>query len=252
MSGISRFARLEIAAPETAVTTATAGDWLTRADHAYRRGDSEQALRLFARALADDRATVFAWRGQLLALLDLGESGEAVVWADRALLACPDAGDLWAAKAMAHARCGEPDDAYRAADRAMRAADAGWLTWLGRGDVFAASDAKAASRSFERAVSLGGRDWLPFSEIARSWRIAGQAARACDAAERATRAAPREPRAWRELGSAALALCDHARARAAFAEALALSPHDGIARDGFAASQRRTLWQSLKWMFRRS
>ena len=74
------------------------GDWLAQADQQRRVGHYESALRLYSRALEDDKALVVGWLGQIQMLVQLEEYPEAELWARKALELFPNNGDLLAGR----------------------------------------------------------------------------------------------------------------------------------------------------------
>src|SRR5216683_8292380 len=73
---------------------------------AFENGNFEAALRLFSKVLEFNPENAAAWTGQVRMLIELGEFGEAKLWADKALEHFPREPELLAAKAVALGRTG--------------------------------------------------------------------------------------------------------------------------------------------------
>ena len=94
-------------------------DWLAQADQQRRVGHYESALRLYSRALEDDKALVAGWLGQVQMLVQLEEYPEAELWARKALELFPNNGELLAGRAQAVVRLGDHKQAMLLSDGAI-------------------------------------------------------------------------------------------------------------------------------------
>ncbi|MCP5518660.1 MAG: tetratricopeptide repeat protein [Verrucomicrobiales bacterium] len=165
---MSRFHHLEFTgATETAAQVveqatlpASEVDCLATADRAFRAGDFEQALRHYARVLEEDARCAPAWVGQAQMLIELGEPGEARLWAEKGLEQLPEEGSLLAAKAVAVARLGDREAGRVWSDNAMESPGEAPYLWLARGEVLLARREKPSDYCLDRAIALGGGDWL--------------------------------------------------------------------------------------------
>ncbi len=174
--------------------------FLEQGERALRRGRFEAALRLFGRALEEDRAQQAPWLGQVQALLDMGREREALTWLEQAEKVIGPSPSLYALWAVAAARSGKLEDAVAWSDRAMRGGRDAAEVWLARAEVlYLRGDAKLAGITLGKAherepgattarrcgeVALGARD-LP---TARGWL------------DRAVGADPDDPLAVMQLG----------------------------------------------------
>ncbi len=134
------------------------------------------------RALEEDRARPEPWTGQVRALIDMGQSEEALTWLEQAANVVGETPELLSLWAIAAARCGQAEDAVAWSDRAMRHGQDAAEVWLARAEVLylrgavrvAGStlskaherepDAATARRCGEVALSAGdlptARGWL--------------------------------------------------------------------------------------------
>src|SRR5947209_339646 len=121
---MSRFGNLEFgSAQESSRLEESSGKpelhFLAEAQAAFENGHFEQALRSYAKVLEFNQRSAAAWTGQVRSLIELGEFGEAQVWADKALSSFPDEPELLAAKAVSLARTGDLQGALSFSDAAV-------------------------------------------------------------------------------------------------------------------------------------
>lgn len=215
---MSRFSHLEFDQPleeelhEPTTTTPGAGGWLGEADAAFRGGDFERALRRYARALEEEPRCVPAWIGQAQMLIELGEHEEARLWAEKGLEHLPGDPGLMASQAVALSRLGDTEGARVFSDNAAEARGESAYVWLARGEVLLARREKPSDYCFDRAVALGGGDWLWPWLVARALHFHGRFAAALKRAQAALAVAPEEAVVWLELAlcQAGMGLGSHA------------------------------------------
>src|SRR6266704_697383 len=71
--------------------------YFAEARAAFENGNFESALRLYSKVLEFNPQNAAAWTGQVRMLIELGEFGEAKLWADKALEQFPREAELLAA-----------------------------------------------------------------------------------------------------------------------------------------------------------
>ncbi len=198
----------------------------------HRRRHWEPALRLYTRALGDDRRLTAAWVGQVQMLIELGEYHEARVWADKALEIFRNNGDLLAAKAVAHLRDEEFEPAMQASDRAVAAPGSDALRWISRGEVMLKREARRARDCFERAITEPAAIW--FDRVAIAWVYLRHEAPAAAAeyARRAVEAQPGHVAPWLALAMSQRDMGMLAQARESYARCLEIEPGYDEARLG--------------------
>ncbi len=108
---------------------------MQRALRAHRHGRFEAALRWYGAALQEDRARPEAWLGQVRALLDMAQPGEALVWLEQAERIIGQTPESLSLQAIAAARCGDLEEAMAFSDVAMRQGRDSPLPWLARAEV---------------------------------------------------------------------------------------------------------------------
>ncbi|MCB9777526.1 MAG: tetratricopeptide repeat protein [Alphaproteobacteria bacterium] len=109
-------------------------------------GDLQSALRLYGRALEEDRDHVPAWLGQVRVLLDMHQPEEAATWLEQAANVVGEVPGVLALRALAAVGRGAFDDARAWSDRAMKAGPDVAEVWLSRAAVVYASGNSAMAR----------------------------------------------------------------------------------------------------------
>ncbi|MCP5522134.1 MAG: tetratricopeptide repeat protein [Verrucomicrobiales bacterium] len=227
---MSRFSHLEFNQPleeefhESIPGSLDPGRWLAEADAAFRSGDFERALRRYAQMLEEEPLCVPAWIGQAQMLIELDEHEEARLWAEKGLERLPAEPGLMAARAVALARLGDTEGARVFSDNAAEARGESPYVWLARGEVLLIRRETPSDYCFDRAVTLGGGDWLWPWLVARALHFHGRFAAALKRTQAALAVAPAEPVVWLQL-----ALCQDgmglgAHAAHSLAQARELSP----------------------------
>lgn len=150
LQGAAPAGRSEAAPPGAAATAGgpsfDAAHYLEQARRAHERGAWEPALRLYGRALEEDRELVGAWRGQVRVLLDMGQAEEAATWMEQAGRVVGEVPGLLALRCLAAVARGQLDEARQWSDRAMRDGADQAEVWLARAAVVYASGNGAMAR----------------------------------------------------------------------------------------------------------
>lgn len=123
-----------------------AAHYLELAHKAHACGAWQAALRLYGRALEEDRGRAEAWLGQVRVLLDMGQPAEAATWMEQAGRVVGEVPGLLALRALAAVGRGELDEARQWSDRAMRDGPDQVEVWLARAAVVYASGNGAMAR----------------------------------------------------------------------------------------------------------
>ena len=113
---------------------------------AHSCGDFQEALRLYGRALEEDRGHAPAWLGQVRVLLDMQQSDEAATWLEQAARVLGEVPGVLALRSLAAIGIGKLDDARQWSDRAMRAGPDVADVWLARAAVVYAGGNEAMAR----------------------------------------------------------------------------------------------------------
>lgn len=198
-------------------------DWLAQADQQRRVGHFESALRLYSRALEEDKALVTGWLGQVQMLIQLAEYPEAELWARKALELFPNNGDLLAGRAQAVVRLGDHKQAIVLCDGALKQPGHSAYRWMVRGEVQLAVKQTADEHCFAKAVQVDA-DWLiplESAQINLHYRAASKALRL---ALKAVEAAPDQHYTWLIVGRCQAELGFNANAIKSFKRCLELSP----------------------------
>jgi tetratricopeptide (TPR) repeat protein len=185
--------------------------WLGQAVEERRCGNYENALRLYSRALEDDKSLVLGWLGQVQMLVVLDEANEAELWSRKALELFPGNGDLLAGRAQGMYRSGQTSQAMGLSDSSLKAAGQSAYRWLVRGELMAATRQSTDQHCFDKAVE-NDKDWLVPLEIAQVYLYLGLPSKGLGRVRRAVELAPDRYFPWyiqgqteRELGLEVLA-----------------------------------------------
>ena len=133
---------------------------LTSANQEYQWGRFEPALRLYTRALQEQRTMIPAWVGQVQMLVQLDECHEAHVWCDKGLELFRNNGELLAAKAQACTRLNDLKSAFACSDASLAAPGSSPWRWIARGEVLLARRHKLVAECFQKAVVEAATDWF--------------------------------------------------------------------------------------------
>ena len=230
-----------------------AASFLANANQARHSGSHEIALRLYTRALGEDRALIPAWVGQIQMLVQLGEYREARLWSDKAIELFPRQGDLHAAKAQACARQGDRDTAMACSDASINSDGSSVWRWQARGEVLLARSQPHYRDCFERAAAEPDALWFDHLVTAEALRYYHHAADAMRHVQRALAEQADHAYAWFLLGGCQADLGWSADAATSFDRCLEIDR--GIA-DRVNAESRagRSGWRQLwrRWTSPRS
>lgn len=200
--------------------------YLGEARAAFENGRFEPALRFYSKVLEFNPQNASAWTGQVRALIELGEFREAKLWADKALEKFPQEPELLAAKAVALGRSGDLQGALAFSDASIEERGDTPYIWLARGDVLLARKETRADYCFEKALTLSPKDWFVTWLAARIRFYYEQFALALKLAQQAVELNASHFLLWLELGRCQHALGLVGLARASYAQAEQLEPHN--------------------------
>jgi len=200
---MARFEKLEFGAKpvndtEAVVRTRASEnevEWLTQADDQRRRGQYENALRLYSRALELDKSLAAGWFGQVRMLVMLDELKEADVWSRKALELFPNHGELLAGRSQAVCRLGDFKQAHVLCDGAISQAGQSAYRWIVRGELMLAGKQDVDRHCFDKARQIDG-DWLTTLEIALVYLYYDMPSRALDRARQAVETGADSAYAW--------------------------------------------------------
>ncbi|RME40227.1 MAG: hypothetical protein D6788_03830 [Planctomycetota bacterium] len=199
-------------------------NYLAEADECFRWGRFEEALRLYTRALNEDRMLIPAWVGQVQMLVELDECHEAKVWSDKALELFRGQGDLLAGKAQACARLYDHKTALACSDASLEADGSSPWRWIVRGEVLLARGDRHPEACFEKALAEKAADWFDRVLIARVYRFHRRITNALVYLKEAAQLAPEHGYVWFETGCCQRELGMIAAARESFGRCFDLRP----------------------------
>ncbi len=199
--------------------------YMAEAKAAFESAQFEQALRAFAKVLEFNPKNAAAWTGQVRMLIELGESHEAKLWADKALEKFPNEPELLAAKAVALGRIGDLPAALAFSDASIEERGDTPYIWLARGDVLLARAEKRAEYCFQKAAVIAPGDWFVQWLASRIHSIYKKFSIALKYAQQALNINPGNAAVWVQTGQCQLALGLLVLAENSFTQARQLNPH---------------------------
>ncbi len=225
--------------------------YLREAQTAFESAEFEKALRYYAKVLEFNPQNAAAWTAQVRMLIELGESREARIWADKALERFPNEPDLLAAKAVALGRTGDLQTALAFSDASIEERGDSPYVWLARGDVLLARKEPRADYCFDKALMLAPGNWFIAWLAARIRSFYRQFVLALNLLQQATAANAANPVLWLELGRCQEALGFLGPAEMSFNQAIQLNPRCREADQALTRLQSRGLGDRLLGWWRR-
>jgi tetratricopeptide (TPR) repeat protein len=213
-----------------------------QADDAYRWGRFEDALRLYTRALKENRHLIPAWVGQVQMLVQLGEYHEARVWSGKALELFRGHGDLLAAQAQSLIRLSDPAKALGLSDAAIAAEGESPWRWQVRGEVLLARRERFAADCFERAVQHPLADWFDHVVVGRVYLYYRKLTTALHYLRTAVELEPTHAYPWLVMGQCQAALGMRGQAETSFSHALERKPTWAEAQSALETLDRAVGW----------
>jgi Flp pilus assembly protein TadD/TolB-like protein len=211
-----------------------------------KRKGVEQAVQILQKLSEEKPSSAIVKAALGRACLAMWDFTRDRTWADRAIAASdaaraldsglPEVDVTLGETLLATGRSKEAIEAFR---RALAANPDRVDVLLGIGRAAeAAGDNALAESSLRRAVTLQP-GFASFNQLGAFYADQGRWQESTDAFQRATQLWPDSPRAWGNLGGAAVGRCDFGRALEAFRKALELEPKDSVAASNLGVTQ---LW----------
>jgi len=253
---MGRFDKLELKSTEAGAeqvqqhrTARNDPAWKEQAVEERRSGHYENALRMYSRALEDDKSQVDCWLGQVQMLVMLDEAVEADLWSRKALELFPGNGDLMAGRAQAMRRTGDTPQAMGLSDGSLKGAGQSAYRWMVRGELMAATKRDTDRHCFDKAVQID-HDWLVPLEIAGIYMELGFPSRALERIRAAVEQAPDRSHPWYVQGQVEQALGLNAAATRSWQHCLDICPGHLDAERGLIELQTggwsvRGLWRRV-------
>lgn len=206
------------------------GHYQQQGDASFFSGDYKKALRHYSRAMEVDNSAVEPWIGQILSLLMMGQSREAVTWAMRATELFPEEPRLASLQGLALASTGARQRAIACSDFAMGCPGPhaqGAFVWAIRGQILSRADNPNAAFCLDKAreVRQPG-DWKVMALIGGFLMGEKKWARALEFLKPAVEANPGNAWLWKLVGIANENLAFTQRAMEAYMAALDIDPND--------------------------
>lgn len=242
----------ESAGHEQQLRSSFTRNFLAEAEEQYRWGKFEEALRLYTRALKEDRTTTRAWVGQVQMLVQLDECHEANVWSDKALELFRGNGELLAAKAQACARLQDHKTAIACSDGSLKAAGSSPWRWAARGEVLLAKGDKQHEGCFQKALLEPKADWFDRVVIAGVYMYYERVTNALVLLKEALELEPTAAYVWYQTGVCQQRLGLVAAAQTSFERCVELAPTYAPATTVLAELSRgRSMGDYLRGVWRR-
>ncbi len=227
-------------------------DFLAQARAEYRWGKFDAALRLYTRALKEDRTAITAWVGQVQMLVQLDECHEARVWSDKALELFRNQGELLAAKAQACTRLHDYKTGLACSDASLQAAGTSPWRWIVRGETLLAKGDKHFEECFQRAMADPAFEWFDHVIIARVYAFHQRMTNAFGYLKQAIELEPGHGYTWFALGECQQALALVSAAQTSYQRCLDLRPDYMEAQSAMdALSDNPPILTRLSGMWRR-
>ncbi len=197
---------------------------LRRGTDLLLQGQSQEALRRFGRAIHLDSTLLDAWAGQIDALIELGQTREAEVWASRALAQFPDDPTLLSLRATLLARQGMHRRAIGASDYALSRGHT-LRAWIARAEVLLAANSSNAPPCLEKTLAeIPEGDWENLVRVGMVLLRHRRHAQALDVFQRACAAQPGHAPLWLRVAACHERLGFTERAIEACERALEIDP----------------------------
>ena len=177
-----------------------AGQFMELADRGFWQGNYDNALRYYAKALAENPGLEKAWLGQVLCLVRLNEIKEALIWVDNALSKFPRDSDILAARALVSGRLNQKAQAMDFSDAAISENTNSFFPWIVRGDVLLQVKSANADRCFQKATEIQRNDWRVMTFIGDSCFENACYRKALIYYQKAVEIDPENARTWLQLG----------------------------------------------------
>jgi tetratricopeptide (TPR) repeat protein len=216
--------------------------WMRQADENRRKGQYENALRFYSRALEQDKSLVAGWVGQIQMLIHLKEYRQAETWCRTALGLFPSDAGILAGRAQASCRMKELSRAQELCDGALHQDGQSAYAWMVRGEIMLATKQSTDLHCFDTAQRFD-RDWLIPLEIALIYLHYRVPSKALTRVRRAVEDMPESYYAWYVQGLCQERLAFDKQARKSYQRCLELCP-----RHADADRQLREMQQS-PWSF---
>lgn len=219
--------------------------FLHEANRYWLGGDFEVALRNYCRCLEHNSSVFNGWSGQVRMLLEMDETKEADLWADKAMDLFPEHPELLGLKAVAQKRQGKLRKAIDFCDNAITKSDATARVWLARAEVFLERKSAVVDGCISKAIALAHEDKniIKF-EAGRLLRRKKSFPQAITFLEEALGQFPKAALVWYELGCCQQHL-GISRASNSLNEALRLNPHWTLPKQALSQGGRRGLLGKL-------
>ena len=209
---------------EILATGPTAADYIARARAEDRGGQFESALRLYTRALHEDRSAIIAWVGQVQMLVQLDECHEARLWSDKALELFRNNGELLAAKAQACLRLRDIKAGLACSDASLQSPGSSPWRWQVRGETLLASGKRHFDECFQKAIAEPSADWFDRVIIARIYLFHRRATSAMAYLRQAVECEPTNGYVWFAMGNCQKALGLMLPARESYLRCIEIRP----------------------------
>ena len=215
---------------------------MERATQAHDRGDHEDALRLFSRALGENAHSEAAWVGQLRCLVALEEYEEAGAWAVKALDYLPGSPAVMAVQALAAVLEGNRERAMQIVDRALKAPGCGPFVWLSRAWALGRTRPKPADMCVQKALETGSSNVTVLTDAAGFYMANERFGDAMRLLRQATSRRPALPPPWYNLGICYLRLGLQSQAVDALKQAASLAPGNLDYQAALAEASGQSAW----------
>jgi len=203
----------------------SARDWSLAGNAQVERGEYEEAVESYDRAINLDLYNPDLWYNKGLALTRLGRYEEALECYQRATNIKPFDADLWLSRGATLSGLGKYEEALECYDRAIEFDSENSDAWNNRGTVLAKLDRREeALESYDRAVEIEPEDADAWNNKGTILTQLGRHQEALNCYERVIEIEPEDADAWNNMGSAFHQLGRYQEALECYDRAISLDP----------------------------
>lgn len=203
----------------------SAGDWSEMGNAQAKRGEYEEAVASYDRAIGLDAYNPDLWYNKGLALSNLGRYEDALYCYQRATNIKPFDADIWLSRGAALSGLGRYEEALESYDRAVEFDSEDADAWNNRGTVLAKLGRyEEAIHSYDRAIDLELEDADTWNNKGTILARLGRHEEALECYNRAIDLEPEDADAWNNKGSALHQLGRYQEALECYNRAIGLDP----------------------------
>jgi len=191
------------------------------------RGDFQQAIRCYNKAIELNPKDHHAWRDKGVSLSKQSKEDEAIRCYDKAIELNPGDHHAWREKGASLSKQGKEDEAIRCYDKAIELNSKDHRAWCNKGFSFSQQGKKdEAIRCYRKAIELSPKDHRAWREKGASLSQQGKEDEAIRCYDKAIELNPGDHHAWRNKGASLSKQGKEDEAIRCYDKAIELNPGD--------------------------